>query len=182
MLVLAAYKRWLTARSSWVFALILAVSVGVGVAATGISPVQARFAEDHPYRVRYEILLSTVDMARARPLTGWGLGNFRTVYPGYARIDPGVLVNEAHNDWAQWAAEGGTGALVAMLFLAAWAVRMGIRTGWGLGVAVVFCHALVDYPFEEPSIVLLLMLLCGLASHPASDLASHPANREGIAR
>ena len=167
MLVLASYKGWLALKASIVFSIVLAMFVIVGAGVTGVSPVRARFAESHPYRVRYEILLSTLDMARSRPITGWGLGTFQTVYPRFARIDPGVVVNEAHSDWAQWAAEGGVLALAAMILLAAWSIRKGLQTGWGLGMAAVFCHALVDYPFEEPSVVLLFMLLAGLASQSA---------------
>ncbi len=163
MLALAAHKQWLTAKQSIAFSFLLICSVLAGIAVAGFSPVQTRFAEEHPYSVRYEILQSTLDMARAKPLTGWGLGNFRTVYPSFGRIDPGVLVNEAHNDWAQWAAEGGLAAVLVMLVFAFWAARAGVRTGWALGVPVVFCHALVDYPFEEPSLVMLVMLLSALA-------------------
>jgi len=163
MLALAAYKQWLTPKASLMFSLLLISSVLAGAAVTGFSFIQTRFSEEHPYQVRYEVLQSTLDMARARPVAGWGLGNFRTVYPAYSRIDPGVLVNEAHNDWAQWASEGGLGAPLVMLIFALWVLRAGFRTGWALGPAAIFCHALLDYPFEEPSLVLLVMLLSGLA-------------------
>ena len=103
------------------------------------------------------------------------------MYPAYGRIDPGVLVNEAHNDWAQWAAEGGVLALVAMAAMFVWSVRIGLRTGWALGIAAVFLHAIVDYPFEEPSVVLLLMLLAGLASRDG-ELAENPRSHRRIAR
>lgn len=163
LLVLAAWKRWLLPQSAMVFSALSIAAILGGAAAAGTATLTNRFAEDRPYRVRLEILQSALDMVRQRPLTGFGLGNFRTVYPEYSRIDPGVLVNEAHNDWAQWAAEGGIPAALAMLLFAVWAARAGIRTGWAVGIAAVCCHALVDYPFEEPSVVLLLMLLAGLA-------------------
>ncbi len=172
LLTLAAYKHWLTPKASLIFALSLASCIMAGVATTGFSTIEQRFAEQHPYQVRHEILLSTLDMARARPVAGWGLGNFRTVYPAYGRIDPGVLVNEAHNDWAQWAAEGGICAAFAMFLFAGWSGWMGYKTGWSLGVAVVFGHAFVDYPFEEPSLVLLLMLLSALAWNSANRAGS----------
>jgi O-antigen ligase len=169
LLVLATWKRWLAPKSAMLFSVLLIAAVLAGAAAVGTTALGNRFVEDHPYRVRFEILQSTLDMARARPLTGFGLGNFRTVYPEYSRIDPGVLVNEAHNDWAQWAAEGGLPAAFAMLLFAGWAVGVGMRKGWAVGIAAVCCHALVDYPFEEPSVVLLLMLLAGLAWQCGAD-------------
>lgn len=38
---------------------------------------------------------------------GFGLGNWPRAYPRYAVFDDGNYVNQAHNDWAQWAVEGG---------------------------------------------------------------------------
>ena len=35
------------------------------------------------------------------------MGTWPEAYPGYARFDDGSFVNQAHNDWVQWAAEGG---------------------------------------------------------------------------
>ena len=177
-LAIAAHKSWLTPSAAIV---IVSAILGATIV-TGVSGVTARFAEEHPYRVRLEILESTLDMARARPFTGWGLGSFRTVYPRFARIDPGVLVNEAHNDWAQWGAEAGAISVILLLAFAIWAFRAGLRTGWALGIAAVFCHALVDYPFEEPSLVLLLMLLAGLAWSDAHSPETPRSHQRSVRR
>jgi len=45
------------------------------------------------------MLQSTIAMAREKPWTGFGLGNFENVYPAYALFDDGAIVNHAHNDW-----------------------------------------------------------------------------------
>lgn len=140
----------------------LALAIIAAVAAVGWSGVAERFEERNAYHVRAEIALSSLDMFRDRPITGWGLGTWRSMYPSYARIDPGVVVNEAHNDWAQWACDGGVLALAAMLAFAGWCAVRGAKTIWGLGVAMVFIHAAVDYPFQEPSIMILTMVLAGL--------------------
>jgi O-antigen ligase len=54
-------------------------------------------------------------MAREKPWTGFGLGIWPTVYPANALYDDGTFVNEAHNDWLQWAVEGGVPLVAAML-------------------------------------------------------------------
>ncbi len=141
---------------------VLAVSLLGGALVVGYSGLANRFEERNPWHVRAEIVKSSLDMWRERPATGWGLGTWRGLYPSYARIDPGVLVNEAHNDWVQWGCDGGVIGVLAMLALAGWCAWRGVQTIWGLGVSFVFVHGAVDYPFQEPSILLLTMLLAGM--------------------
>jgi O-Antigen ligase len=75
-------------------------------AVVGWTRLWERFQDPEPYRYRREMLMSAVAMIRERPWTGFGLGSFETVYPAYATFDTGAVVNHAHNDWAEWAAEG----------------------------------------------------------------------------
>ena len=94
-----------------------------------------KFRETEPYRVRHELLLSSIAMAADRPLTGFGLGTWPVVYPAYARFDNGLAANHAHNDWAEWAVEG--------------------------GVPVIFVLSLVDYPLREPALAALFFAMMG---------------------
>ena len=71
------------------------------------------------------------------------------MYPRYAGLDTGVVVNQAHNDWAQWAAEGGLPFLVVMILFAGLLCKPAFRSIYGLGVAAVLLHALVDYPMQQ---------------------------------
>ncbi len=77
-----------------------------------------RFGQRDLYGNRKEMTLSAVAMARERPAAGWGLGTFQYVYPAYALFDDDMLVNHAHNDWAEWTAEGGLPFLAFMLAVA----------------------------------------------------------------
>ena len=86
-------------------------------------------------------------MFRASPWHGFGLGTWPSVYPQFALFDAGAFVNHAHNEWAQWAAEGGLVALGLMLAVLAWCSKPALRSVWGLGLLAVFLHSLVDYPF-----------------------------------
>ena len=125
----------------------------------------SKFGAADPFQQRREFNEASWRMIRDRPLVGFGLGNWPTVYPGYATFDDDKYTNQAHNDWAQWTVEGGVPLLAMMLFLAAWAVRGGLRTGWGLGVPIVFLHCFVDYPIQRPGVaVLFFLLLAGLES------------------
>jgi hypothetical protein len=46
-------------------------------------------------------------MIHDRLWAGLGLGTWSAAYPAYASYDDGTFVNQAHNDWLQWGAEGG---------------------------------------------------------------------------
>ncbi len=85
-------------------------------------------------------------MARARPLTGFGLGTWTSAYPAYAVADFGVIANHAHSEWGQWATEGGVGVVALMAALLVLALRRGVKSVWGIGLAAVMLHAWVDYP------------------------------------
>jgi O-antigen ligase len=111
---------------------------------------------------RREIYSATVAMIRSSPWTGYGLGTFSLVFPEFAEADTGLIVDHAHNDWLEWSAEGG------MVFVTLWAMwalplcRAGVRSIWGVGVAALFLHSLVDYPFARPGVAAWLSMLAGM--------------------
>jgi hypothetical protein len=119
------------------------------VAAIGWEPLVSKFERPDQWGVRRELFYSTLDMARDRPWIGFGLGTWSSAYPAYARFDDGIFENQAHNDWAQWAAEGGVPFLALMLAMAALLARPALRTTWGVGLLAVLVHCLVDYHFQQ---------------------------------
>jgi O-antigen ligase len=120
-----------------------------------------RFAARDPYAGRREFLYSSVAMFKEKPLLGVGLGNWPTVYPRFALFDDGKYANQAHNDWAQWAVEGGIPLLVLMLWLAVWSFPRAFRSAWGLGIAAVFIHCAVDYPIQRQAGALVFFAVLG---------------------
>jgi O-antigen ligase len=118
----------------------------------GWQRVWNRFQQIDPYVVRREFFLSAIDMARHRPLIGYGLGTFPDVYPQYAIKDFPFYANHAHNDWAEFAADGGVPFLLLVLIPFAAAIPAAIRHPWGLGLIAVMLHACVDYPFPRPAV------------------------------
>ncbi|HUB77674.1 MAG TPA: O-antigen ligase family protein [Bryobacteraceae bacterium] len=142
----------------------------VFVLVAGWAPLWHRLQDPDPIGGRSAILASTLAMVRARPWTGFGLGAFRTVYPAYASLDFGSVVEHAHNDWAEWAADGGIPFSLMLLSIAVWTVRKLRRAPWAVGALAVFVHALVDYPLHRPALELWLFALLGvLAAGPAAN-------------
>jgi O-antigen ligase len=133
------------------------------VAVVGWETIWNRLQEPNPYWVRAELNVSSFAMVRDRPLTGFGLGTWSSAYPKYARYDDGSFVNQAHDDWAQWAVEGGLPLFLAMLGVVAMLAPAAMRSLWGIGLMAVFVHAAVDYPFEQrPALAAYLFALMGV--------------------
>ena len=148
--------------------LLLAVFAG----AVGWAPLFEKLRREDQLAERRELMLSTAEMARERPLFGFGLGTWATAYPAYARFDDGRRDNQAHNDWLQWAAEGGLPFLALMLLMAGMLAGPAWRSGWGVGLLAVLVHCLVDYHFQQrPVFGYLYFVLAGvvLVSAPAAQ-------------
>jgi O-antigen ligase len=134
-------------------------------AAAGPNILAEKFEASDPYAGRREFTEASLAMVKDRPIFGFGLGTWSTVYPGYAKFDTGLFVNQAHDDWAQWAAEGGLPFLGIMVAVAIWAVPRAVRTGWGIGIAAIFVHCLVDYPIQRAGVALVMFaMLAAVAS------------------
>ena len=76
--------------------------------------VLRRFQTNDMFQQRRELLESTALMIREHPMTGSGLGTWAIVYPRFAVFEPGLAVYHAHNEWAEWTAEGGIPFLVLL--------------------------------------------------------------------
>jgi O-antigen ligase len=160
--VIAAARGWISGRTFARVAALSVIATGVLIAVVGWEAIWRRFEEPRPYALRADFLRSSVDMVRDRPLLGFGLGAWSDAYPAYARFDDGLFANQAHNDWAQWAAEGGLPFLAIMLAVVVLLARPGARSLWGLGLMAVFVHALVDYPMQQrPALAAFFFALAG---------------------
>jgi O-antigen ligase len=149
----------------------LAILVMLGAAA-GPNILAERFGASDPYAGRREFTEASFAMVKDRPIFGFGLGTWSTVYPEYAKSDDGLFVNQAHDDWAQWTAEGGLPFLGIMAALAIWVVPRAVRTGWGIGIAAIFVHCLVDYPIQRAGVALVMFaMLAAVASESRAGMA-----------
>jgi O-antigen ligase len=138
------------------------LAAAVLIAVAGAGHLRSRISEPDPLRYRREMAHSAAAMFLARPWTGFGLGTFSTVYPQYALFDAGALVDHAHNDWLEWASEGGAGFAAAWGVLAVVTLKRARSAIWIIGVPAVMIHALVDYPFARLGISAWIFLLIGM--------------------
>jgi len=135
--------------------------VFIFTALVGWTVLWNRFQDPDPFRGRREILAASLKMVRAKPHFGFGLGNYQNAYPKYAIVDFGSIVNHAHNDWVEWAADGGIPFSLLILCIAAWSVPKALRSLWGIGVLMVFAHSMVDFPLQDPVLEGWLFVLLG---------------------
>ncbi|HVG20768.1 MAG TPA: O-antigen ligase family protein [Blastocatellia bacterium] len=126
----------------------------------------------------------TLEMFRANPILGVGLGAYETAYPIYSRDDGAATlgasyaVDKAHNDYFQVLADTGVigGALtlwfIISLFQAIFRASkssdplfQAIALGCGAGIFGLLTHSLFDFNLQLPSNALLFLLLAAAVSH-----------------
>jgi membrane-bound metal-dependent hydrolase YbcI (DUF457 family) len=161
----------LAAAAAWVGALCAVFALSVGW-----EPLRVKFDRSDQFGERRALTESSIRMALDRPGMGFGLGTWALAYPAYATFDDGAYDNQAHNDWAQWAAEGGLPFLALMLAATVLLERPAVRSVWGVGLLAVLLHCLVDYPFQQRPVFgyywfAMAALVC---SPPAKDDAGGP--------
>jgi hypothetical protein len=120
-----------------------------------------RFATTDPWEMRREYFFSSIAMVRTHPFVGSGLGAWPIIYPRFATGDMGAASPHAHNDWIEWASDGGIPYFLLLLVPIVHACRRALRQPWGLGVLALSLHALVDFPFQVYPLLLLFFLLVG---------------------
>ncbi len=147
-LIALAYSRNRNKKLLLGAALAIALSLFF-IYAAGFETLIAKLQQNDLLAVRRNIDRSSLAMIREHPLAGWGLNTYVPVYRMFARYDDGTFVNRAHNDWLEWASDGGIFFSCAMLAVLIWSIRPAIRSGWGIGLIAFCIHALVDYPFAR---------------------------------
>jgi O-antigen ligase len=162
ILFLAYLRKLITPRTAALTLASLAVSAIVFSLIVGPTQVLERLRNRDPFLDRREMNLSSLDMFRARPFTGFGLGAWPTVYPQYAYYDDGLVANQAHNDWAQWAVEGGLPFVLLTLAIAIWSFRPAVQSLWGVGILAITIHSAVDYPMQKPALAAFYFFMLGL--------------------
>lgn len=121
-------------------------------------------------------------MGRRNWISGVGVGAFETAYPEYQTFTSDLVIDHAHNDYAQLFAEGGVVAAAAGLaaigmfgLLSARhlpAVARGDPNGLRLGATAGFCgmlvHSFTDFNLHIPANAAWAALALALATEPAS--------------
>jgi O-antigen ligase len=163
VLLFAAWRNTGQWRLAWRMAAILGGAMAFTLVA-GYETVWQRFWAPDPYSMRREFHESALAMARARPVTGFGLGTWTSAYPAFAIADFGVIANHAHSEWGQWAAEGGWGVAAMMAALFGLSLRKSMHVIWALGLVAVLLHGMVDYPLVRLGLGSWWFVMLGLVS------------------
>lgn len=130
--------------------------------------------------MRLSIDRDTLRMFRNKPVLGWGLGTFPTVYPQFRSFYTNFFVNEAHNDYLQLLAEMGVLGFAVMLWFLVVSYRKGLAkiANWMadvsgavtlaclLGVTGILVHSLVDFNLQIPANAALFYVFCTVAAAP----------------
>jgi O-antigen ligase len=141
--------------------------------------------------MRLQITKDCLRMFSHRPVWGWGLGTFPTVYPGYRSFYTNLFINEAHNDYAQLLVETGLLGFGLMLWFLVRLYRYGLPTSrrwefkWDGAVslaALLACtglllHSFVDFNLQIPANAAMFYVLCGLAASPLAKLSKRGRSR-----
>jgi O-antigen ligase len=115
-----------------------------------------------------------------KPVLGWGLGTFPTVYPGFRSFYSTFFVNHAHNDYLQLLVETGlAGFAIALWFLvllfrhAATKLKNWNQTTTGsltaaalLGCIGILVHSFLDFNLQIPANAALFFVLCAIVASP----------------
>lgn len=164
----------LAAGAALVVLVLLLVGVDPGIR------TRARSTFDLPANLgRTQIWRANLDMARERPLLGWGYGNYKWARePFYARYPDADTTAHAHNDFLQTQVDGGVVSLLAFVALFGVILRAGWRgyraldpaseparslaLGAFLAVVGFLVGGLTQYNFGDAEVVVYLWFTVGL--------------------
>jgi O-antigen ligase len=166
-------------RAGLAFGLI-AVLIG-GTIAVGGSDVFTRLLgtanADDPTTGRAHFWGVTLDVIKAYPIVGSGLGSFSVIYTRYDSRNGFYRLEQAHNDYLQTLADGGiVGGILGVAFLILLfgkgftrretddKFRRGVATGALAGCFAVLIHSFFDFTLHTTSNALLFLILAALAT------------------
>ena len=152
--------------------------LGGGALTARLSSLRANAHPELSEKLRLQVDRDGVKMFQRKPVLGWGLGVFPTVYPKYRSFYTNVFVNQAHNDYLQLLIETGAVGFAIMLWLLVTAYyRAGKKLeNWTrdpngavalaamLGITGIGVHSLVDFNLQIPANAALFYVLCVVAA------------------
>ncbi len=162
-------------------ALVLIVGLFAGVVLFGGESALNRFVgtvnSDDPTTGRAHFWSVTLDIIKAHPVLGTGLGAFGVVYTRYDTRNGLFRLEQAHNDYLQILSDGGlVGAglgliFVVLLFRMGFArresrddFRSGVALGALAGCFAALIHSFFDFTLHTTSNALLFLVLAALAT------------------
>jgi O-antigen ligase len=161
-------------------ALIVGLVIGVAVIGGGDIPLDRLVDSvntNDPTTGRAHFWSVTLNMIKAHPVFGTGLGAFGVIYTGFDSHNGLLRLEQAHNDYLQVLSDGGiVGAFLAISFVAVLFARafyrMRTRDRFRRGVALaslggclaVLVHSFFDFTLHTTANALLFLVLAALAT------------------
>jgi O-antigen ligase len=128
----------------------------------------------------------TVNVIKAYPFLGSGLGSFSVIYTRYDNRNGLYRLEQAHNDYLQTLSDGGiVGALIGIAFIVILfrrgfarrethdKFRRGVSTGALAGCLGVLIHSFFDFTLHTTANALLFLILAALATQDTRVNATH---------
>jgi O-antigen ligase len=151
------------------------------VAWMGTPSLWHHFSELHDW-MRLAIIKDGIEMFWRKPILGWGLGTFTTVYPQFRSFYTDLFVNAAHNDYLQVLVETGLIGFAAVVWFILEVYRTGLRNadGWNrswsralglsalIGCTGLLIHSAFDFNLQIPANACMFYFLCALTTTTAS--------------
>jgi O-antigen ligase len=119
----------------------------------------------------------TLDVIKAHPLLGSGLGSFSVIYTRYDTRNGAFRLEQAHNDYLQTLSDAGIlgallgAAFIVILFKRGFAqrethdeFRRGATTGALAGCFAVLVHSFFDFTLHTTANALLFVIICAVAT------------------
>ena len=179
-------------RLAWLCGLAGLGLLGVVIMAyANFEPVLLRIEEtiDSGAGARPAIWRESARIARDFWLVGTGLGGFQTAMLVYQQMDRAWFINQAHNQYLQWLAEGGlllaVPALVALvafvrLFLARLArdasALVWLRVGGAMALVGAAVQGIWETGLRMPANGLLFAMAAAIAVHRPEDAGPHESS------
>ena len=152
--------------------------LGGGALTARLSTLRAATHPELSEQLRVQVDRDGLKMFQHKPVLGWGLGVFPTIYPKYRSFYTNVFVNEAHNDYLQLLIEtGAVGFAIMLWFLLTAYYKSAKKLGnWTrdpngavtlaamLGITGIAVHSLVDFNLQIPANAALFYVLCVIAA------------------
>lgn len=163
-------------RTLWRGMAILIV-VAVIVAALNLDTIAGRLGNlDDP--ARRAIFADSLRIFRLKPLLGWGLGTFPTIYPKFSSYYTDYFINAAHNDYLQILVETGLAGFAALLWFVITLLRRGVSRVQGhsfrtaqvaalagmTGCVGLLTHSFLDFNLQIPANALLFLVMAAMAT------------------
>jgi len=180
-------------RAGLAFALVVALiggAIAFGGSAALIRLLGTPNASD-PTTGRAHFWSVAVDVIKAYPVIGSGLGSFSVIYTRYDSRNGMFRLEQAHNDYLQALTDGGIigGAVglafIVILFRKGFArretddkFRRGVATGALAGCFAVLVHSFFDFTLHTTANALLFLILAALATQDSRvDQTGHRRRR-----